>query len=73
MSTHTNDSKSAPTTPGGSKKRARFDDNNLEEYHFLRRTSTAPSTLERLDLPPSLLSNDHDNDDYLREPDWSST
>jgi len=73
------DSKSAPTTPGGSKKHARFDDAKLEEHYPLRRTTTAPSSLERLPTAFFAATETHDltpfsaadSDDYLGSSDWS--
>lgn len=48
----TEKSKSAPTTPGNRKKRAHFDNENLEHHYPLRRTTTAPSSLPRPLTPP---------------------
>ncbi|KAG8626924.1 hypothetical protein KVT40_005869 [Elsinoe batatas] len=52
-------SKSAPTTPGPSKKHAHFDDVKIEHRYSLHRTITAPSSFEST---PSLLFPDpHDS------------
>ncbi|KAF2226486.1 hypothetical protein BDZ85DRAFT_50603 [Elsinoe ampelina] len=74
-------SKSAPTTPGPSKKHAHFDDVKIEHRYSLHRTITAPSSFEST---PSLLIPDmHDSapqhldpvsmeDSPPRSPDESS-
>ena len=79
MSSAPHDSKSEPTTPGGSKKHAHFDDARLEEHYPLRRTITAPSSLERLPTIFFAASETHDltpfpsveAEDYMGASAWT--
>ena len=78
MSSAPGDSKSEPTTPGDSKKHAHFDDARLEEHYPLRRTITAPPSLERLPTIYFAATESHDltpfpsvgGEDYLGASAW---
>ncbi|PNS15821.1 hypothetical protein CAC42_4273 [Sphaceloma murrayae] len=61
-------SKSAPTTPGGTKKHAHFDEVKIEHRYSLQRTITAPSSFES--MPTILLSesNEPREKDYRSRP-----